>query len=333
MPYLLSDMTDHTPTGTSSGISEHRSGRAARKNLNDLFSPVRDDKSLSPQHQSKGTTVECPLNTIARQLQSDFDETADEAAEALQALAISASDEVSLEIATSGVIQRLLERIKTKRNPEEELAALQNLCAAKDPDGILKRQMVVHGFIPLISEFLESESMELVQVAVANVLNLAIESPERKELLTSVGCIEKIAPLLRVRDQEMCVTAVSALTSLSIGSEFRKQQIDDAGVMEMIVPLLSDNEVDVKAEVLGLLQSLVYCNDFRKQKLIDMRFIETLTLLLASDTIAPAVRDIGSRFLKGLAGFSGFRSKQDAPPSGRSLVESVVDIMHYWTSS
>lgn len=320
---------NETPTTTPSPYrtspTDDRS-TSARRSLNEVFSPAHEKQRNGMNEAIK----ECPLNTIANQLQSDFRDTVDEAAEALQLLAISASEEDALDIATSGVIKSLVERVRSGAHPEEEMAALQNLCAGKDPDGSIKIQMVEHGIIPAVVRFLDAPRPELQLVAVANVLNLAIDAEERKVMFMDAGAIEKITPLCLSNDKDMVATALAALTSLSIGAEERKARIEASGIMSIIVDLLRENEFDVRLEALGLLQSLVYCNDRRKQRLLDLNFIEVLTLMLADESTSQDVAKIAERFLKGLAGFSAYIKRYEKADG--SMFQSLVDVVSYWAA-
>lgn len=287
---------DHTPSSRQFSSSEFLS---TRKNLDSLFGDNKDS-----------TTTSSPLNDIASQLQSDFDETIDSAAERLQTLAVEVDESEVGDIITSGVVPPLIRALERHPNPEEELAALQNLGAATDTEGLVKGHMIECGVVEAVLPFLSSPQTTVARLAVAVMLNLAIDSEERKSLLVESGITEKIALLLQSPDMGLVSTTVNALTSLSIGSEHRKRLIEHHGCLARAVELLQDPDHDLKLELLGFIQSLVYCNDERKRRLLNLDFIPIISLLLANDESSPMLKETAARLLKGLAGFSAHEARK-----------------------
>lgn len=294
---------DHTPPSRQFSSSEFFS---TRKNLDPLFGNDQSD-----------TTHESPLNQIASQLQSDFDETIDQAAERLQTLAVAVDEAEVGDIITSGVIPPLIKALDRHASPEEELAALQNLGAANDTEGEVKRHMIACGVVPAVMPFLEAQQTTVARLAVAVVLNLAIDSEERKSLLVEAGVTEKIALLMDSPDTGLVSTTINALTSLSIGSEYRKKLIEQHGCLNRAVELLQEEHHDLQLELLGFIQSLVYCNDERKRRLLRLNFIPIISLLLADPESSLTLKETASRLLKGLAGFSAHEAKKSPSKAAR----------------
>lgn len=326
------DRSDVTPSSNRlQRLSEGNS--SVRKHLDfdgDKVSPPRYVKS------AESTFKESPLNAIASQLESDFDSTVDLAAEQLQTLAVEVEENEVGDIISAGVVPPLIRALNRQKYPEEELAALQNLGAAQDSKGDVKRHMVECGVITAVTPFLESDQPTVSRLAVAVVLNLAIDCEERKIMLVNAGVTEKIAALMDSDDAGLVSTCVNALTSLSIGCEQRKAAIEHYGCLHLAVELLQSKKYNIKLELLGFIQSLVYCNDGRKRRLLKMDFIPIISLILADPASPPVLKETGTRLLKGLAGFSAHEAKQspskatpprkadDSEPTG--LVMSTISI-------
>eukprot|EP00037_Helgoeca_nana_P021244 m.213791 g.213791 ORF g.213791 m.213791 type:complete len:432 (+) comp25569_c0_seq1:261-1556(+) len=267
---------------------------------------TESDVSGSPRRWSGSRegvgTKECPLHSIASQLRSDFDTTVDEAAEAIQILAIQADGNSARDIVTAGIIEPLVARVLRRTEPEEELAALQNLGATHDQDDSVKTHMAEVGVIPAVLMHVKPKDCNSTRLATAVVLNLAIESEERKVMLYELKACEALAECLAVPDDELQSTVLNALTSLSIGSEQRKARIESQHITPLLLKLMHNPAT--AAESLSLIQSLVYCNDDRKRRILDAGLVQALTMVLVDPSAGRRVHDVGSKLLKGIAGFA-----------------------------
>mmetsp|Transcript_9960 Transcript_9960/g.25549 ORF Transcript_9960/g.25549 Transcript_9960/m.25549 type:complete len:428 (+) Transcript_9960:285-1568(+) len=266
-------------------------------------------------------TRECPLHSIASQLRSDFDSTVDEAAEAVQILAIQTGGEETRDIVTAGIIEPLVDRVKMRDEPEEELAALQNLGAAHDHDDTVKTHMVRVGVIPAVLRHVQPRDCNTSRLAAAVVLNLAIESEPRKNALVHQGACEMLSNCLTVPDDDLVKTALNGLTSLSIGSERRKAQIEATGISKQLLKLVHNHAT--AAEALSLIQSLVYLNDDRKRRILDKGLVQELTMVLVDPLAGQRTVEVGQKLLKGIAGFAeheaGKTASRVATEGGGSL--------------
>lgn len=110
-----------------------------------------------------------------------------------QILAISADGESARDIVTAGIIEPLVTRVLSRADPEEELAALQNLGATQDNDDSVKSHMATVGVIPAVLRHVQPRNCNSSRLAAAVVLNLAIESEERKTMLFENGACEAVS--------------------------------------------------------------------------------------------------------------------------------------------
>eukprot|EP00040_Diaphanoeca_grandis_P023421 m.127350 g.127350 ORF g.127350 m.127350 type:complete len:408 (+) comp29267_c0_seq3:662-1885(+) len=305
---------DHTPEDRKGSVDDGNAFDTPPRSDDNEDHSVKRSLAYPDDNRAPSTEgiIGSPLNLIASQLQSDFNETVDEAAERLQALAVMLHRSEAGEIVASGVVPPLIRALLRVDAPEEELAALQNLGAARDPSGAIKSHMVECGVIPAIIPFVDTKLRRpsSVKLAVAVVLNLCIDSDVRKNMMVHAGLVPKLAAILRSNDASLVCTTINALTSLSIGSEKRKAMIEANGCLESAVELLAHKEMHITLELLGFLQSLVYCNDDRKRRIMSLGFIQTLSLVLIDPQCHPQVKDVGTRLLKGLAGFSAQESRK-----------------------
>eukprot|EP00038_Savillea_parva_P027720 m.61105 g.61105 ORF g.61105 m.61105 type:complete len:429 (-) comp8002_c0_seq1:257-1543(-) len=342
---------DPTPTPSkqfNSSPAASSTGSDVRKNLArdfksaPLSSPFRppseDDLSVtdlgSPRRWSGSKdqigTRECPLHSIANQLRSDFDTTVEEAAEAIQILAIQANGESARDIVTAGIIEPLVERVHRRVNPEEELAALQNLGATHDDDDTVKRHMADVGVIPAALKHVKPRNSNSSRLAVAVLLNLAIESEERKRMLYDLGACETLAKCLSVNDNELRCTVLNALTSLSIGSEQRKARIEATNIMHLLLEMIHNPRT--AAESLSLIQSLVYCNDDRKRRILDAGLVKELTMVLVDPGASERVLDVGSKLLKGIAGFAEHEATKKSSRAADEDMGSLLGGFYSWAA-
>jgi hypothetical protein len=167
---------------------------------------------------------------------------------------------------------------------------LQNLAASPHPTDDVKSAIVEAGAIPLMVDLLRQrvgfQDAAFVKCTVAVLLNLAIGSNPRKELIQACGGIPAIAPLIGCEDNALRSAAMRALSSLSIGAESRKVEIAQYTEMHTLITALSiENNCDVWHNALILIQALVSGgagSSLQKQRAIDCGFTTYATLLLAS---------------------------------------------------
>jgi hypothetical protein len=95
---------------------------------------------------------------------------------------------------TAGIIEPLVARVLRRPEPEEELAALQNLGATHDQDDSVKTHMAEVGVIPAVLMHVKPKDCNSTRLATAVVLNLAIESEERKVMLYELKACEAVRP-------------------------------------------------------------------------------------------------------------------------------------------
>eukprot|EP00035_Acanthoeca_spectabilis_P021227 m.437053 g.437053 ORF g.437053 m.437053 type:complete len:435 (-) comp18055_c0_seq1:607-1911(-) len=281
--------------------------------------------------KSESGTRACPLHSIASQLQSDFDTTVEEAAEAIQILAISADGESARDIVTAGIIEPLVTRVLSRADPEEELAALQNLGATQDNDDSVKSHMATVGVIPAVLRHVQPRNCNSSRLATAVVLNLAIESEERKTMLFENGACEALAKCLSVDDdEELQSTALNALTSLSIGSEQRKARIESTNITPTLLKLI--HTPATSAESLSLIQSLVYCNDDRKRRILNAGLVKELTLVLVNPSAGRRATEAGSKLLKGIAGFAEHEATKTVTRAPEEDSGSLLGGFYAWAA-
>jgi len=63
---------------------------------------------------------------------------------------------------------------------------------AQDTEGLVKGHMIECGVVEAVLPFLSSPQTTVARLAVAVMLNLAIDSEERKSLLVESGITEKV---------------------------------------------------------------------------------------------------------------------------------------------